>query len=419
MEICSEVLDKENKLEQFALTGKETFLAYITLFRSVQECKVYGNLVIPTLTNGKKLDGSYRWDQLAYLCGRYAQVVDLDFFDKINDSFIHGLKENRCAVKASTGHPYFFIHDQDLLSVIYSLPLKEITTDSKCMTRLNDHGCQLKVDKLEITDSYLPDIFYLQNFTASEIVLQESVSEHCMDEIKAARRENKLNPNLKDVKRWTNRFRGEDLFNHVLPSLSLFKTISPEVEQCTMKTDYYISSGNCKRHLRQHEERRRYTEYPLSYNDEYDCYIMGLSQEQIEDGFRPYYGSRKYCKYCERNITFGQWIKALLQRYCMRTNELISTIGEQWKDIPDLRLHVVIRIQIDINCIIFNNIYEIKGCFRNFLDYDITELPSEDKNIFMLSKRVYLTENFLIDGQIEMKCWENDPSRPGWNFLLI
>ena len=51
MEICSEVLDKENKLEQFALTGKETFLAYITLFRSVQECKTYSNLVIPTLVS--------------------------------------------------------------------------------------------------------------------------------------------------------------------------------------------------------------------------------------------------------------------------------------------------------------------------------------------------------------------------------
>ena len=84
-----------------------------------------------------------------------------------------------------------FIVKQDLWPLICHLPLRKLAVDYACMTKLNDEGCQLKVDKLEITDSCSSDIFYLQNFVVSEIITQEGVSEY-MDEIKAAHKENKL-----------------------------------------------------------------------------------------------------------------------------------------------------------------------------------------------------------------------------------
>ena len=51
LEICLEVINEEDKLQRFALTGKETFLTYVEIFRSVQDCTVQSSFAAPTLVN--------------------------------------------------------------------------------------------------------------------------------------------------------------------------------------------------------------------------------------------------------------------------------------------------------------------------------------------------------------------------------
>ncbi|KAE9547934.1 hypothetical protein FO519_008857 [Halicephalobus sp. NKZ332] len=187
MEICSEISECPQKIEQFALAGKGNFLAYLQVFQSIQECEMQNYSISVTLADEYKSMIGPTWNHLLYMCGRFTRGLKFMHSFTMDERFRCGLMSNRYVRNIDATDFIYYELDKGIFTLIGSLPIRKITGDTNIFKAINDAECKLDLETLAVSMVPHPgEILSFKNFSASEVQLHDIWPGRFVNQIEAA-----------------------------------------------------------------------------------------------------------------------------------------------------------------------------------------------------------------------------------------
>ncbi|KAE9549219.1 hypothetical protein FO519_007580 [Halicephalobus sp. NKZ332] len=198
-EISLELRKRLDEFQRFVLAGKENFLLYLQIIRLDPKSIPTNYEITTTLPDGKQITEEHKWDYQEYMCGRYLRTLTIYPSILKDKPFIRGLKENKYLEQVRGSHLYQFKTDMNIFPFVGSLLMKRIIGDLSVFKGLDNTGCKLQLDALEILGPTDPtEVLVMKYYSVSEIELRFIRVSVFVDEVKRALRENNLNK-IKEV----------------------------------------------------------------------------------------------------------------------------------------------------------------------------------------------------------------------------